>query len=216
LKEYDIIEYNLFLNKVPTSGGQGMMIKQKIFFSILIAMILVFAFSLLSCSKGVKKEPAEPSEKAEPAVTEEAKLDEAPVEVEETWTAAPQKEEVPEVMSIDELNRQGVLKTVYFDFDKYDLREDTITVLKGNAQWLRENPTFKITLEGHCDERGTIEYNLELGAKRANAVQDYLANLGLESEQFKMISYGEERPADPGHNEEAWTKNRRVEFVIEE
>lgn len=193
-----------------------MMIKQKIFFAALIFTILVFALSLLSCSKGVKREPAEPSEKTEPAVVEEAQPEQAPVEVEETWTAVPQKEEVPEVRSIDELNRQGVLKTVYFDFDKYALREDTIATLKENAQWLRENPEYKITLEGHCDERGTIEYNLELGAKRANAVQSYLINIGLESEQFKMISYGEEKPADPGHNEESWAKNRRVEFVIEE
>ncbi len=204
------------MNKVSTSGGQGMMIKQKIFFPVLIITILVFALSLLSCSKGVKKEPAEPSEKAQPVMVEEAQPEEAPVEVEETWTAVPQKEEVPEVMSIDELNRQGVLKTVYFDFDKYDLRDDTVATLKENAQWLRENPKYKITLEGHCDERGTIEYNLELGAKRASAVQSYLINLGLESEQFKMISYGEEKPADPGHNEESWAKNRRVEFVIEE
>ncbi len=190
--------------------------KQRIFFLFFIAMILFLTLSLLSCSKGIKKEPAEPAEKAVPVVTEQAEAEEAPVEVEETWTAAPQQEELPEVVSIDELNQQKVLKTVYFDFDKYDLRDDTIATLKENALWLQENPEYKITLEGHCDERGTIEYNLELGAKRANAVKSYLANLDLESERFKMISYGEERPADPGHNEESWAKNRRVQFIIEE
>ncbi len=190
--------------------------KQRIFFLFFIAMILFLTLSLLSCSKGIKKEPAEPAEKAVPVVTEQAEAEEAPVEVEETWTAAPQQEELPKVVSIDELNQQKVLKTVYFDFDKYDLRDDTIATLKENALWLQENPEYKITLEGHCDERGTIEYNLELGAKRANAVKSYLANLDLESERFKMISYGEERPADPGHNEESWAKNRRVQFIIEE
>ena len=179
--------------------------------------ILFTAFILSSCSRGVKREPAEPSEKAVPVVTEEADVEEAPVEVEETWTATPSKQEaLPEVSSIEELNTQGILKTVYFDFDKYDLRDDTVSILKENAQWLQDNPQYRIMLEGHCDERGTIEYNLELGAKRSNAVQNYLINLGLESERFKIISYGEERPADPGHNEEAWAKNRRVEFLIEE
>lgn len=193
-----------------------MMIKQRVFIFVLIVSVVCSTMLLHSCSRGVKQEPATPSEKAMPASTEVAKVEEAPVEVEETWTAPPQKEEVPEVTTIDELNKLKVLSTVYFDFDKYDLREDTIATLKENAQWLRDNPKYKIMLEGHCDERGTIEYNLELGAKRANAVQSYLGKLGLEPERFKMISYGEERPADMGHNEEAWSKNRRVEFIIEE
>ncbi|MEW5807628.1 MAG: peptidoglycan-associated lipoprotein Pal [Acidobacteriota bacterium] len=180
-------------------------------------LVLLLSLSLLgSCAKRMKKEPAALPEEAIPAPAVESKPSEIPEDVKETWTVSPGKEEVPEVISIDELNRQKILMTVYFDFDKYDLRSDTIATLKENSRWLQEHSQYKILLEGHCDERGTIEYNLELGAKRANAVRNYLLNLGLNAVRFKIISYGEERPADPGHGEEAWAKNRRVEFVIEE
>ena len=192
------------------------MTKQKIFFSALVVLILCSALLWLSCHKKIKEQPVLPTEEASPVPMEKGKAEEAPVEVEETWTAAPQQDEVPEVTSIDELNKQKVLKIVYFDFDKYNLRDDTISILKENAQWLLDHVEYNVLLKGHCDERGTIEYNLELGAKRANAVISYIINLGLDAERLKMISYGEERPADPGHHEEAWAKNRRVEFILEE
>lgn len=108
------------------------------------------------------------------------------------------------------------LETVYFDFDSYALRPDTIAKLQKNAEKikaaLQQNPNIIIQLAGHCDERGTQEYNLALGEKRALAVRDYLIKLGIPAQNLVTISYGEEFPADPGHNEEAWAKNRRVEF----
>lgn len=104
------------------------------------------------------------------------------------------------------------LKTVYFDFDSAALRPDAIATLKENAEKIKHVPGVIIQLAGHCDERGTQEYNLALGERRALAVRNYLIQLGVSGDRLVTISYGEEFPADPGHNEAAWAKNRRVEF----
>lgn len=115
-----------------------------------------------------------------------------------------------------EVWRTPLLKTIYFDFDRYDLRPDARKTLEENAEVLKANPTWKILIEGHCDERGSNEYNLVLGEKRARAAMEYLIRLGIDPNRLSIVSYGEERPADPGHNEEAWAKNRRCEFVVVE
>lgn len=116
----------------------------------------------------------------------------------------------------DEYARRGVspLRTVYFDFDSADIRPEIRSTLQRNAEWLRRHPRVKVVIEGHCDERGTEEYNMALGQRRAEAVKSYLVSLGISSNRLSTISYGEERPADPGHNETAWAKNRRVEFTL--
>jgi peptidoglycan-associated lipoprotein len=105
-----------------------------------------------------------------------------------------------------------VMDTVYFEFDQATLTELAKETLVRNAEWLRSNPNARIQVEGNADERGTPEYNLALGERRAAAVKSYLSSLGIDGKSLVTISYGEERPADPGHNEEAWTKNRRVDF----
>jgi peptidoglycan-associated lipoprotein len=106
------------------------------------------------------------------------------------------------------------LKEIYFDYDRYDLRADARATLKGNADWLKGNPSVRIEIEGHCDERGTNEYNLALGAKRAQAAKDYLVSLGIVANRLSTISYGEEVPVCKEQNEECWQKNRRDRFVI--
>jgi len=105
------------------------------------------------------------------------------------------------------------LEPVYFEFDQWSIREDQKEVMTRNSQWLKANPTVKVRLEGHCDERGTAEYNLALGQKRAEGVKAFLEGLGISGQRMNAISYGEERPLDPGHNEMAWVKNRRVDIV---
>ena len=105
------------------------------------------------------------------------------------------------------------LKDVYFEFDRYDLRPDARTTLQANADWLKENLTATVQIEGHCDERGTAEYNLALGAKRAQSAKDYLATLGLDAKRLSTISYGQELPVCTEHNEECWQKNRHDRFV---
>jgi peptidoglycan-associated lipoprotein len=110
--------------------------------------------------------------------------------------------------------QEGDFKTVYFDFDKYNVRPDQQMALDANAGILKDNPTMKIKIEGNCDERGTTKYNLALGDKRANSVKTYLVNLGISADRIETISYGKERPVDPGHDEAAWSKNRRADFRI--
>ena len=103
--------------------------------------------------------------------------------------------------------------TIYFDFDKSNIRDDARNGLKNNFDMLKSNPDMRVLIEGHCDERGTVEYNLALGERRARAAMEYLANLGISRDRMSIISYGKERPAVLGSNEDAWAKNRRDEFV---
>ena len=108
------------------------------------------------------------------------------------------------------------LKTVHFDFDSSSLRPDARDILRANADMINKTPrSVLVQIEGHCDERGTQEYNFALGERRALAVRKYLVNLGVSSDRLVTISYGEELPADPDHDEEAWRQNRRVELVYE-
>ncbi|NTV01879.1 MAG: peptidoglycan-associated lipoprotein Pal [Chlorobiaceae bacterium] len=107
----------------------------------------------------------------------------------------------------------ALVSEVYFDFDRSAITPEIQPMLKTNAAWLTANPDRKASIEGHCDERGTSEYNMALGDRRATAVKGYLVQLGVDPARLQTISYGEERPADPGHNEKAWAKNRRVHFV---
>ena len=113
-----------------------------------------------------------------------------------------------------EVLESKLIKDIHFNFDKYDIRPGDTEILKENAALLTKHPSVKIQIEGHCDERGTIEYNLALGERRANSTKQYLISLGISSDRISTISYGEERPSDPGHNEEAWAKNRRAHSII--
>lgn len=106
------------------------------------------------------------------------------------------------------------LKDVFFDFDRYDLSADARGTLRANADWLKSNPAARVEVEGHCDERGTNEYNLALGAKRAQAARDYLATLGIAADRLSTTSYGEEIPVCREHTESCWRQNRRARFVI--
>lgn len=108
----------------------------------------------------------------------------------------------------------SLLKDIRFDFDKYDIRPGDATILKANAEVIKNYSNLKIQIEGHCDERGTEEYNLALGERRASSTKKYLTSLGITVDRVSTISYGEERPFDTGHNEEAWAKNRRAHFII--
>jgi peptidoglycan-associated lipoprotein len=107
----------------------------------------------------------------------------------------------------------GVLKDVHFAYDSYDLDGSARDVLAANAEWLKENTRARTEIEGHCDERGTVEYNLALGAKRAKSVKDYLVSLGVSSDRLTTISYGEELPLCRDASEQCYARNRRVHFV---
>ncbi|MBN2654698.1 MAG: peptidoglycan-associated lipoprotein Pal [Nitrospirae bacterium] len=109
---------------------------------------------------------------------------------------------------------RSALRDIYFDFDKYDINEDSKPMIKQVASALTKTSSIKVIIEGHCDERGTNEYNLSLGEKRAFAVKEYLLSLGIQSSRIQTVSYGEEKPACKDSTEECWAKNRRAHFVL--
>jgi peptidoglycan-associated lipoprotein len=116
--------------------------------------------------------------------------------------------------SIEDLNRDSPFKPAYFPLDSAELDDAGRAVVTANAGLMRKYPTWMITVEGHCDERGTAEYNLALGERRAVAVKTYLLSLGIPGDRVRIVSYGKEFPFDPGHDERAWASNRRAHFVI--
>jgi peptidoglycan-associated lipoprotein len=116
--------------------------------------------------------------------------------------------------SIDDLNRESPLQPGFFDYDSAELSADARAAITANAAILKKYPTWAVTIEGHCDERGTAEYNLALGERRAVAAQAYLVSLGVSPSRLRTVSYGKEFPFDPASNEAAWAKNRRAHFVI--
>ncbi|MBD3336933.1 MAG: peptidoglycan-associated lipoprotein Pal [Candidatus Eisenbacteria bacterium] len=167
--------------------------------SIVLALILTLALSLgfAACSK-----------KPKPAV-------DVPEETQEEPEGRPSQEPIRAEREPGAPGEADVeLQDVYFDFDRHNLRPDALRTMERNAEMLKENPDARVVLEGHCDERGTSEYNLALGEKRARTVESFLRRYGIDGSRLTVISYGEERPFDPGHNEAAWAKNRRVHFVL--
>jgi peptidoglycan-associated lipoprotein len=115
---------------------------------------------------------------------------------------------------LDALNRNSPLAPVFFALDSYELNDEARTILQASAKVLQQQPSWQITVEGHCDERGTAEYNLSLGERRALAAKSYLVSLGVAADRLRTVSYGKEFPFDPGHDDAAWAKNRRAHFVI--
>jgi peptidoglycan-associated lipoprotein len=117
---------------------------------------------------------------------------------------------------LKEIMENSPLKDIYFEFDSYTIKSDYLPKLSAIGSWLKRYRNIKIVVEGHCDERGTIEYNLALGQKRAEVVKNYLVKLGVDEANIKTISFGKEIPIDSGHGEDAWAKNRRASFKIDQ
>ena len=115
---------------------------------------------------------------------------------------------------LDALNRESPLAPVFFALDSFEISEEGRGILQNTARVMRQQSTWQVTVEGHCDERGTAEYNLSLGERRAIAAKTYLVSLGIAAERLRTVSYGKEFPFDPGHDEAAWAKNRRAQFVL--
>ncbi|NBY19357.1 peptidoglycan-associated lipoprotein Pal [bacterium] len=163
---------------------------------LMVIIGLVFVIALSSCSK---KEVVQDEPLMNPSDTSGSAMGEGAVASGNAGDAG---------MAASEL------ETVYFAFDSYALSGDTRSQLKNNLSWLKSNTTAKIQIEGHCDEKGTVEYNMALGDRRANAVKNFLVKSGIDRSRIDTISYGKERPADPGHDESAWSKNRRAVFIL--
>jgi peptidoglycan-associated lipoprotein len=128
--------------------------------------------------------------------------------------AEPVREDAVASASIDDINRNPLLKPVYFALDSDELTPDSQKILDEDATLLKKYASWAITIEGHCDERGTAEYNLALGERRAVSARTYLVSLGISADRLRTVSYGKEFPFDAGHDEPAWSKNRRAHFVV--
>lgn len=178
--------------------------------TIVLSLVFLLVFGItLSCRKKVEETPPPPPPQVEeqPAVEKVEK----PVVVKEPELT---DEEIFARKTLEELNREAPVQMIHFDYDRFFVREDAKPVLEANAAYLKKWTSIKVLIEGHCDERGTEEYNLALGEKRAKSTFDYLVSLGISPDRIKTISYGKSQPIDTGHNEIAWQKNRRAQFTI--
>jgi peptidoglycan-associated lipoprotein len=175
---------------------------------VIIIMVLVLALVFMSsCKKKAQTVPSTPQVQEQPAA---AKVDDTA----KMAKPALSEEELFMSRSLDQINQDKPLAMVFFDFDKYAVRDDAKPVLDQNAMWLKKFKTAKILIEGHADERGTEDYNLALGEKRAKSAFEYLVSMGVAPDRMKVISYGKSQPLDPGHDEAAWQKNRRDQFLV--
>ena len=183
---------------------------------VTLVIIICLGLIISGCPKktalkeGPSVERAKESEAMEAARVreEEAKRELAKKEFERSLVA----KKTPGIAG--EVFESEMIKDIHFDFDKYSISPKDAEILKKNSALLIKYRAMNFQIEGHCDERGTDEYNLALAERRANSTMKYLISLGIEPSRISTISYGEERPLDPDHNEEAWTKNRRAHFVI--
>ncbi len=177
--------------------------------AILLFLCALIFFVSVSCKPKVKTQPPPPPPPAKEQPKVE-KVDDAAAVKKPVLS----EEEIFMSKSLEAINLETPLKMIYFDYDRYFIREDAKPALEANSNWLRKFQSAKILIEGHCDERGTEEYNLALGEKRAKSAFDYLVSLGIPQDRLKIISYGKSQPLDTGNNEVSWQKNRRAQFLI--
>jgi peptidoglycan-associated lipoprotein len=176
--------------------------------ALIIALAVILAISFTTACK---RKPA--PKLTAPQVKEQPKVEEVnptpPVR-----RPDPSEEELFMSKSLEQINKDKPLGMIHFDYDKFAVREDAKPVLQANAAWLLKWPSAKILIEGHCDDRGTEDYNLALGEKRAKSAYEYLIALGVSADRMRIISYGKSQPLDMGDNESAWARNRRDQFLV--
>jgi peptidoglycan-associated lipoprotein len=181
--------------------------------TIVVAITLSLAVTVACGKKKVATGPQPPPAEEPAVVTPNPPAPTERVE-DKTPVAQPLADESISNKSLDDLNRDSPLKPVFFPLDSAELDDSGRAIATANASVLKKYSTWGVTIEGHCDERGTAEYNLALGERRAVAVKTYLSSLGVPPERIRTVSYGKEFPFDMGHSEDAWAKNRRGHFVI--
>ena len=180
---------------------------------LLICLGILLLITAAGCNKG-KPPVARPTPPPPPPPTTTAKPPAPPAPMKEPMPPEPIPSDDVSGRSLDDLNKDSPLRPVFFELDSSDVDEAGRTTLQSNAAVLKKYSTWVITIEGHCDERGTAEYNLALGERRAVAARQYLISLGLDANRLRTVSYGSEFPFDPAHQESAWSRNRRAHFVI--
>jgi len=187
-------------------------------FWIHLALLLVIPGLLFtaSCAKKTVKSDTSATT-AEQQRAEEEAATQAQQEREQQAAAEAAAQMAEETAQRDAMIQKNMFESenIYFEFDSSALSPVAQGILTGKADFLRDNPGSQVIIEGHCDERGTPEYNLALGDRRAESAKNFLVNMGIDASRFTTVSYGEENPVDMGHGEEAWAKNRRAKFLVE-
>jgi peptidoglycan-associated lipoprotein len=180
------------------------------------ALALLTALTVASAACHKSKAPIVRPAPPPPSTTPATRPPEPPEPVAEPPTVPPEpvNEDAIASASLDDLNRNSPLQPLFFELDSSDVSAAGQKTLNEDAALLKKYPTWTVTIEGHCDERGTAEYNLALGERRAVAARAYLVSLGISADRLRTVSYGKEFPFDPGHDEAAYAKNRRAHFVI--
>jgi len=179
--------------------------RKKLWIILALAFIIPGLLFTASCAKKAVKDDA--------ALAQQAEGDEAAEKAKQEELARQQAIEEERLKKAQEARDMFLNDDIYFEFDSSILTSEAQLLLKKKAEWLQNNPQAMSTIEGHCDDRGTNEYNLALGDRRATSAKTFLVDLGISASRLTTISYGEERPVDPGQNEEAWAKNRRCRFT---
>ncbi len=174
-----------------------------------MVLAALVGLAVYGCAEQKAVTPPPQSQEMQPH-KEAGQTGKAPEKITEQEMAKVESRELPSKMQ----EISGMFKDILFDYDKYDIMEDGKQTLKTVADYLRKNAAQKVLIEGHCDERGTSEYNLALGDRRAKSAKEYLLSLGVSSSRVDIISYGKEKPVCTGHTEDCWAKNRRDHFVV--
>ena len=190
--------------------------RKKIWIILALAFIIPGLLFTVSCAKKAVKDDTAMAQQAEDQEAMKAKEAAEKARQEELAKQRAMEEErlKDQAMAMKEAKDMFMNEDIHFDFDSSTLTPEAQLILKKKAEWLQNNPEAMSTIEGHCDDRGTSEYNLALGDRRATSAKNFLVDLGISASRLTTISYGEERPVDPGQNEEAWAKNRRCHFTI--
>lgn len=182
---------------------------------LIVCILLISSFLLIGCAQRKVAQQVKPEDQQQQQLSDaEARDKKGALKPEERIT----EQQLAKIETKEEPARfkeeSGLFEDVYFDFDKYDIRAEAKPILNNISSWLLQNSAAKLSVEGHCDERGTNEYNLALGDRRAKSVRDFLIALGIASTRIEIVSYGEEKPQCTEQTEECWAKNRRAHFVV--
>ena len=202
-------------DSLPLRGEGGVGGRRKTSKAALTILLLAVVAPLLLSACHHKRPPVvtgrQPAPRATPSPVPTPDMTETGPDVRPVEESQPSGEDFT---VSDASGEGGPLADIHFDYDQASLTEEARGILEKHALWMQNHREAKVMVEGHCDERGTVEYNLALGNQRAQVTRDYLASLGVAADRLRTTSYGKERPLDPGHDESAWAKNRRAHFAV--
>jgi len=187
------------------------------YLAILLTVVMLAFYGCASkqAQTGYKPLSAEEQARLEQEEALKRKEREARISEEELARSRAERERLERERALAEKKMDIPVSNIYFEYDSHAVQPEDLPKIKEVSEWVKANSGARVVVEGHCDERGTVEYNLALGQKRADVVKNHLIKLGVDEKRIRTISFGKEMPADPGHTEDAWAKNRRAHFAID-